>query len=172
MPKVIRLAPALAVLLAVAGCGGDNFQKVYPVKGKVLVDGQPCVDCMVTLHRTFDDNHPRKVLPYALTDENGDFQITSYVTNDGAPEGEYVATVEWRTRSGLLGNNYEGPDLLEGAHADKEKNKAKAEYVVTVAKGPVTVPTFNVTLTAAGKKKLDEYKKKAAERKSELTQPK
>jgi hypothetical protein len=163
MPRAAR--PLLFVLpLLAAGCGKDDFQKVYPVKGKVTVDGQPAADCHVYLHRTFDDPHPRKVIPYGLTDATGAFQITSYVTGDGAPEGEYVVGIEWRTRSGLLGNNYEGPDLLDGAFGDKVANKARPGFIVQVGRGPVEIPPFDLKLTPEGKKKFDERKKKAAAR--------
>jgi hypothetical protein len=160
MPRAAR--PLLLVLpLLTAGCGKDDFQKVYPVTGKVLVDGQPAADCMVFLHRTFDDPHPRKVVPFAVTGPDGGFAVTSYLTGDGAPEGEYVVGIEWRTRSGILLNNYEGPDLLGGAYADKAANKAKPGFVVTVGRGPVELPPFDLKLTPEEKKRFDDRKKKA-----------
>jgi hypothetical protein len=68
----------------------------------VLVDGQPAKDCLVFLHRTFADDHPRRVSPYGVTDADGNFAIGSYSVGDGAPEGEYIVTIEWKERSGIF----------------------------------------------------------------------
>lgn len=159
-----RFAPVLALAagLTVLGCKGNDFQKVTPVFGKVTVDGQPAHDAMVKLNRTFDDPHPRKVIPYGLTNEQGEFKVTSYVTDDGAPEGEYVVTIEWRLRSGILGQNYEGADLLDGAFAKVEANKAQPQFVVQVGAQPLAVPTFELKLTPEQKKKMEERRKKTA----------
>ena len=157
---VLGLAVFSLAVLAVS-CGGDDFHKVYPVKGKVLVDGKPAPDCMVHLNRTFDDTSDRKVAPYAVTDEKGEFQISSYVTGDGAPEGEYVITIEWRERSGLLKNNFDGPDRLDGAYANKEQNKSKSGFVIKVGREPLDLPAFQLTQSAAAKRKAEEYSKKA-----------
>src|SRR5438094_10585548 len=90
----LPLAAACAVLV-LAGCGKSEFHKVYPVKGKILVDGQPAAECMIYLNRTFDDDHPRRVTPYALTETNGEFPITSYITNDAAAEAKSAVSIEW-----------------------------------------------------------------------------
>src|SRR5262249_31504604 len=98
----IRLALLVVAALALGGlvsCNSRNLHKVYPVKGKIQVTGQPANECQVYLHRTFDDDHSFRVTPQGLTDKNGEFQITSYHAHDGAPEGEYVVTIEWRERS-------------------------------------------------------------------------
>ncbi|MCI0463581.1 MAG: hypothetical protein L0Z62_42135 [Gemmataceae bacterium] len=155
----LRVVVALLALTLVS-CGGPDFHKVYPVKGKVLVNGQPAGDCLIYLNRTFDDNHPRRVTPYAVTDENGAFQITSYITQDGAPEGEYVVTIEWRERSGLLKNNYEGIDRLDGAYAKVEKTKPRPEFVVKVGRQPLELPPFNLTQSAEAKRKHEAWKKR------------
>jgi hypothetical protein len=133
---------------------------VYPVKGKILVEGKPASECLIYLNRTWDDDHPRRVTPYALSDENGEFQITSYFTNDGAPEGEYVATIEWRERSGLLNNNFDGIDRLDGAYAQMAKNKTQPEFVIKVGRQPLELAPFNLTQSPEAKRKHDEWKKR------------
>jgi hypothetical protein len=153
---------ALAALaaLALASCGKPDFHKVYPVKGKILVDGLPAAECLIYLNRTFDDDHPRRVTPYALTDADGEFQITSYVKGDGAPEGEYVVTVEWRERSGLLKNNFEGIDRLGGAYAKAEGNKARPGFVIRVGRGPQELPPFELAQPPEARRKHEEWKKR------------
>ena len=66
---------------------------------------------------------------------DGDFQF------DAAPLGEYIVTFEWRERSGLLKNNFEGPDRLKGRYYDPKKSK----YRITVEKKKHDLPPFELT---------------------------
>jgi hypothetical protein len=51
----------------------------------------------VVLHPLADDkDHP--VRPTGRTGENGSFALTTYEAYDGAPEGEYIITVDLRRR--------------------------------------------------------------------------
>jgi hypothetical protein len=150
---------ALAAFVLVS-CGSSDFQKVFPVKGKILVDGEPAAECLIYLNRNFDTDHPRPVTPYALTEANGEFQITSYITSDGAPEGEYVITIEWRERSGLLNNNFEGIDRLGGAYANIGTNKAQNGFLVQVGRAPLDLPPFQLTQSAEAKRKHEDWKKR------------
>src|SRR5437879_2500526 len=87
------VAVAAFTLLTLPGCGdGRNLSKVYPVSGKILVNGQPAKDCLITLNPTAPPKSGAPVTPTGYTDDNGSFQITSYANNDGAPPGEYVVT--------------------------------------------------------------------------------
>jgi hypothetical protein len=157
---VLRVAVAVAIL-AQASCGdGRNLHKVYPVKGKILVNGQPANECQIYLNRTFEDNHPFRVTPQGLTNENGEFQITSYYSHDGAPEGEYVVTIEWRERSGMMKENFEGPDRLGAAYAKVEKTKGLPGFVVQIGWQPLELPPFELMQSAEAKRKAEEAKKR------------
>ena len=68
--------------------------------------------------------------PQAVTDTNGEFHLTSYNADDGAPDGDYVVTIEWRERTGLMKQDFEGPDRLGGAYAKMEKTKSMPGFVV------------------------------------------
>jgi predicted small lipoprotein YifL len=155
----LRVAVALAVV-ALAACGGRKFPKVYPVKGKILVNGQPAKECQISFHRTSGGDPAVKVTPNGLTDQNGEFQLTSYYANDGAPEGEYVVTIEWRERSGLTKSDFDGPDQLGGAYANAEKNKGLKGFVAQVGRHPLELPPFELTQSAEAKRKLEEAKKR------------
>jgi hypothetical protein len=140
-------------------CSKDKFHKVFPVKGKILVNGSPAAECLIYLNRTWDDNHPRRVTPYALTNQNGEFQITSYITDDGAPEGEYIVTIEWRERSGLMQNNFEGIDRLGGAYAKQEMTKGIPGFVIKVEKKPLELPPFELKQSAEARRRHEEWKR-------------
>jgi hypothetical protein len=115
----LALAGALAALCA---CGGPRRKPVYPVHGKVFVKGQPAVDAFV--HFTpADPASPGPANAYGQVDENGAFAISTYVSGDGAAAGEYIITIEWRERSGLLKNDYGGPDRLQGRYSDRKTSK-------------------------------------------------
>jgi hypothetical protein len=149
---------ALAIL-ALASCGGDgrNRHKVYPVKGKILVNGQPANECQIVLLRTYDDKNP--VVPQGLTNENGEFQLTSYDNNDGAPEGEYVATIRWNERSGLMKSEFDGPDRLGGAYSTPEKTKGIPGFVVKIERKSQELAPFDLKQSAEAKRKADVAKK-------------
>jgi predicted small lipoprotein YifL len=155
----LRVAVALAVV-ALAACGGRKFPKVYPVKGKILVNGQPAKECQISFHRTSGGDPAAPVTPNGLTDENGEFQLTSYLGNDGAPEGEYVVTIEWRERSGVTKSDFDGLDQLGGAYAKVEKNKGLKGFVVQVGQQPLELPPFELTQSAEAKRKLEQAKKR------------
>jgi hypothetical protein len=159
-PVHLLLRGALAcALVALAACGdGRNLHKVYPVKGRILVNGQPANECQIVLNRTSDIPNP--VTPQALTDANGEFEITSYFANDGAPEGEYIATITWRERSGVTKQDFDGPDRLGGAYAKVEKTKGLPGFVLKVEKKPLDIPPFELAQSAEMRRKIEEAKKR------------
>jgi hypothetical protein len=131
-----------ACALAAFGCRGDGRKPVYPVHGKVLVDGKPAHEGFVYFHPA-DDNDPEPGNAFGQIDEKGDFALSTYVSGDGAPSGNYVITIEWRERSGLLKNNFEGKDRLGMRYADPKKS----EFRFTVEKKPLNeVPPFELSL--------------------------
>lgn len=126
MNAVIRFARPfllLSLMVAFVGCD-DGRRKLVKVKGRILVDDKPAPDAFVYFHMT-DDPDPRRVRPYGQADEQGLFNVSTYVQGDGAPTGEYVLTFEWKERSGLLKNNFEGRDRLNGKYAKLEDSKQK-----------------------------------------------
>src|SRR5262249_4117417 len=106
--------------LMVCSCG-DGRKQCFPASGEIYVDGKPAPDAIITLFPV-DGSDPKSVRPFGMADETGAFRISSYVQGDGAPAGEYIVTLEWRERSGLLKNNFEGPDRLKGKYADRTKS--------------------------------------------------
>ena len=128
------LALALGTLL-MPSCG--KSQRVcYPVRGRVLVNGKPVKDLVVVFNPKVEEKE--RLAPNAQTDENGEFQLSTYDTNDGAPDGDYQVFFTWKEASGLLKNQFDGPDRLKGFYADPKKEL----FPVTVEKRPMELPDF------------------------------
>jgi hypothetical protein len=99
------------------GCAArDERLKVYPVSGKVLVAGQPAAGAEVALHRQtpLKDALGRPIVPHARCAADGSFKLTSYVPDDGAPEGTFQLTVEWPIVTTEGGEETSGQDRLQG----------------------------------------------------------
>jgi hypothetical protein len=83
---------SLPVLLALlAGCGGPEPVKLYPVAGRLLVNGLPAANAMVAFHPADGG----ATCPVGLTGKDGTFRLTTRKPGDGAPAGEYAVTVVW-----------------------------------------------------------------------------
>jgi hypothetical protein len=86
-------------LCGVLGCGNeDRILSTQPVTGKVTLDGKPLAGAEIWLVPT-DANEKVKnakmtIRPYAKSQADGTFTLTSYVSNDGAPLGEYGVMVQ------------------------------------------------------------------------------
>jgi hypothetical protein len=99
MRAILKLSGAAGCLLVAAlGCSADGDRvDVYPVTGKVLVGGQPAEGAIVTFYSATDELRERKVPPPTGTvDASGEFRLSSYEPDDGAPAGEFKVTVVWQ----------------------------------------------------------------------------
>jgi hypothetical protein len=137
---------AAGFAVALAGCGGDGTRKTYPVTGTLTIDGKPAdPGVLVYLHPQYEEQDKFPIHPKGETAAAGAFQITTYNANDGAPEGPYLVTVEFPQRVGLS-PHFSG-DLFGGAFANKDANKAKPEFNLTVGKEPAKL-TLDLKLSA------------------------
>ena len=121
-----RIALCLALSACCCACSGEgvNRKKTFPVKGRVLVDGQPaenlavrCVDV-----KGLDKENP--TTSSSFTDKDGNFQISTYQQGDGVPEGDYVLTFEWGEMN-MFTMSYGGPDKLNERYNTAEKSPTK-----------------------------------------------
>ena len=121
------LAFALVAVLAVSavGCGGSDKNRVvvHPVQGAIQFRGQPVEGAFVSLHpKTSAEGVPN---PRATVAKDGSFTVSTYDGNDGAPEGEYVVTVQWykpvRQGNDLVG----GPNVLPVKYASARTSDLK-----------------------------------------------
>lgn len=128
------------------GCGGDqkggDRLAVFPVSGEVFAGGEAAVGAMIYLHPDSPHQLPEGARPISSTgivDESGKFVISTYASADGAPSGNYKATITWPKAVGITGRP-DGDDRLRGKYGDPQKS----EIVIEVAETPVTVPRIDV----------------------------
>jgi hypothetical protein len=80
---------AALLLLAIAGCGGGSEQlEVVPVSGVVMYKGNPVSGAQVSF---VAEGSPRPAT--GVTNDKGEFQLSTYDVNDGAVPGEHTITV-------------------------------------------------------------------------------
>src|SRR5262245_10070484 len=132
------------IVLSLAGvafllpsCGNQRRRAVYPVHGQVFDDkNKAAAGAMVVFHpvNAADADLDR---PRAFVDDDGSFALTTYEKEDGAPQGEYVVTIEWRPKSANpFDAKKNAPDQLKGRYNDVKKSKirftieAKADNVL------------------------------------------
>lgn len=137
---------SLLLCLATAGCGGPAeadrpVVELQPVRGQLLVDGKPAPGALVTLH-------PRNqsalgfVSPFGEVAEDGSFTITTYEPGDGAPAGEYTATVSWPVllNPGRSEPEY-GPEQLPPHYLSPDSSGLG----VVIVAGTAELPTISLT---------------------------
>src|SRR5262245_57516413 len=125
----------LMIGLMLCGCQKDDGRlKSYPVHGKVTIDGAPAQRVYVFL---MPDKQPQThgIYPNGITDEKGEFWISTYDSEDGAPLGDYTVTAKWTRGEGLLVSS-ESPDRLKGRYADAKSSK----YKITVKEATRSQP--------------------------------
>ena len=145
-----RLLPFLvaSISLGITGCGrqptadqaldfelkqgGKTRATVFPLAGKVLVDGQPPKfttarqKIVVMLCDPAKLTVPANERTFVTCNSDGDFVFTSYAESDGVPAGDYViifAQLQDRGKRGYL-----GPDGFKNRYNDPQKNLQTSEF--------------------------------------------
>jgi hypothetical protein len=118
------------------GHGRPERLLVYPVTGKVLVNGRPAAGAAIVLHPQDPSLSAR---PRAVVQSDGSLAVTTYEPGDGAPAGEYKATVEWRRPAAgqeVGGDGPPPPNVLPPDYA----SSATTPLTVTVEEGENEIP--------------------------------
>ena len=134
--RLARLVAAVAFSALVVGCGSKG-PVLYPVSGKVLVNGKAPEHATVVFHPA-GASGPDAVRPRGKVGADGSFTLTSYETGDGAPAGEYRVTVELWLSSGKAD---EGPSSRLPARFAKPETSG---LTATVAAGPTELKPFEL----------------------------
>ncbi len=149
-PERLALA-ALAFGLAAVVCGcGDDRARVHPVSGRVLVEGEPAGGAVVIFYPQTEDLERKKFRPNAETDEEGNFQVTTYVQGDGAPPGDYLVSVVWNSWSkvepspdGMEDDETKVSQVVDRLRGRYEDPQASG-ISVTIERGENVLPPFEL----------------------------
>jgi len=121
-PQWFVVATTLLALTVLAGCGQAAPERlnVYPVQGKLEVNGKPAAGAVVILHPKGDAAKPGA---RAEVQSDGSFSAGTYAASDGAPEGDYILTVEW-FKPVLKRDEYVmGPNLVPDKYSKPESSQ-------------------------------------------------
>lgn len=85
-----------------------------------MVQGNAAPQAEITLHAAtpLKDEMGRDIFPHARVNDDGTFELTTYVPGDGAPAGEYRITVVWRKITIEAGEETFSHDLLFDRYAN------------------------------------------------------
>lgn len=92
---VLNLLLGLGLLCTSCGKKEPARLPVYPVHGKILVEGKPVEKVMVVLHPLDGLDLQGASKPFAKTSADGTFDLSTYDPKDGAPAGKYAVLVYW-----------------------------------------------------------------------------
>jgi hypothetical protein len=98
--SVGRLCLVVVGSLVLAGCGGGGEAKriaVFKVTGTVTLQGNPLAQAVVTFSPKEGQPIP---VAFGMTNEKGEFTLTTYTTGDGAAAGSYGVVVSKAVSSG------------------------------------------------------------------------
>lgn len=135
-----RLAP-WTCLLVLIGCSSNNQPECFAVRGQVKFNNKPVGDAMVTFHPQVEPAVPVP-RPTAICDAQGNFSLTTFRQNDGAPPGDYAITIELREER-MVGEEMvrDGKNVLPAKYASKETSGLNYRVVA----GSNEVPTLELT---------------------------
>ncbi len=144
----------IAMIFVGAGCNdrpASGPLPVHPVSGQVLYRGKPLADALVVFHPASSADSPRSKTgegppsPTGNTDSEGKFSLHTYIGNDGAPIGEYKATVAL-ARTGEIRNVMakETPKPIVISVPAKYGDPAQSGLTATVKSGDNTLEPFDL----------------------------
>ncbi|MCA9069126.1 MAG: hypothetical protein KDA84_09400, partial [Planctomycetaceae bacterium] len=119
-PRAIGCGIAFPFLLFLIGCGSDG-PEIVPVKGTVLLDDKPISGATITFIPV-GEGRPA----IGKTDDQGQFELTTIKTGDGALIGEHEVTVTLMKTTGASAQV--GEDGLQVGNVDPSAQKV--EWIV------------------------------------------
>jgi hypothetical protein len=129
----------LTATLALTASSCGHSPSLYPVHGKLTVNGVPAAGAAIFLERQGVGLANEQTI-MGIVGEDGSFRIVCGRYGEGAPPGDYEVFVEWRHRA----ERPKGPmgtDRLKGHYADRKHPRLHA----LVKAEPTDLPPFNLT---------------------------
>jgi hypothetical protein len=127
----ISAIPLGLLALMCSSCQSRTDAPVYPVTGRLLVNGQPAERALVVFHPVAEDGGE---LPHADVAADGSFRLN-------APAGDYLVTVEWWLSSGKRGDDSPPTNRLPAKYASVKSSGLTAH----VGAGPTELQPFELT---------------------------
>jgi hypothetical protein len=125
--------------VAVCGCSKTKSEGIYPVRGSVIVNGEPAEYANVL----FVPKDPDGQKASATVDELGEFRLTTMREFDGAAPGEYEVTISWAKPKNPDDREPDyGPELLPKNYQDPRKSGITFE----VQAGDNTLDPIEITV--------------------------
>jgi len=123
-----------ALGVAVFTLSGGPPCPVHPAAGVARTGKTPLIGAQIRLHPR-GMTLPDDAVPTATVQADGTFTLTTFTKGDGAPAGEYVATVQWFrvAKDGSVGGN-----SLPKRYA----SPTTSPLTVTIREGANTLPPF------------------------------
>jgi len=112
---------------------------VYPAKGVVTYKGKPVANAEIALFPV-DEAIPEVVRPRAKTAANGEFVVWTYEVGDGAPAGNYKATVVHNEVVEVKNVAVTKPNDLPAKYSKLQTT----DLVVEIAQGETEIPTIEL----------------------------
>lgn len=117
----------LCLAAILAGCGADDGRvPVYPAGGKVTVAGEIPEGALVVLYPAKKgEGEGEGLRPSGRVKPDGTFRLTTYDADDGAPAGEYAATIQWNKLIKQGADYKAGPNVVPAEYAAAESSPWK-----------------------------------------------
>jgi hypothetical protein len=154
--KIHLVGAALLAIgsFAATGCGSSanpDHLPVFPTSGTVSIDGQAPAGAFIVLHPKADYQRApdgELVRPHGLVRGDGTFDLTSYHSNDGAPRGEYIVTLELRKIVKYSGGDAgPGPNLIPAKFAKPNTSPV----IVRIEAGTNRLPPISLSIPRSEK---------------------
>lgn len=111
--------------------GNSRPVAVHPVKGRVILNGEPIANASIVLHRVGHSNVPVNLHPRARAKDDGSFALETFDPGDGAPNGEFVATVCLNKTIEADGETLPGPNVLPAVYSRPDTSPLKIKITPT-----------------------------------------
>lgn len=134
--STLLLASSMVCLFCL-GCSEENWQaETHPASGQITINGQVPEGAIIELHSIAEQPDVRNSRPWAVVEQDGSYTLSTYEQGDGAPPGEYAATVRWPPQSDQPSLS----DRLNAAFATPDR----AVGTFTISSGKNELPPINI----------------------------
>lgn len=99
---------------------GSQAVAVHRVTGRVVMEGEALPQASVVLHPVGNTKLPKGLTPHATAKDDGGFAVATFSEADGAPEGEFIATVHLLKPVVVDGDTIPGPNVLPEVYSRPE----------------------------------------------------